>query len=97
MPPSSPSIEEFGLDIQKWMSLEQAKTDLLRNTLKKMQVSKATSSIMRLFALLDIHYDSSLNINVQKQNEIEIKKLKIKFIDSMIFGIHWNNWNKFYQ
>ena len=34
-----------------------------------MQVSKATSSITRLFALLDIHYNNRLNTEVQKQNE----------------------------
>ena len=40
-----------------------------KNTLKNMQVSKATSSIRRLFALLDIHYNNILNTEVQKQNE----------------------------
>ena len=33
-----------------------------------MQVSKATSSRTRLFASLDIHYNSGLNNEVQKQN-----------------------------
>ena len=42
---------------------------------KKMQVSKATSSIRRLFASLDIHYNNSLNTEKQKQNQTEIKKL----------------------
>ena len=40
-----------------------------------MQVLKVTLSIMRLFVSLDIYYNSSLNSKVQKQNEIEIKKL----------------------
>ena len=34
-----------------------------------MQVSKATSSVTRLFASLDIHYNNILNTEVQKQNE----------------------------
>ena len=32
-----------------------------------MQVSELTSSIRRLFASLDIHYNNSLNIVIQKQ------------------------------
>ena len=55
-----------------------------------MQVSKGTLSIMRLFALLDIHYNNSLNTEVQIQNETEIKKLQTKVVDSMIFEIHCN-------
>ena len=34
-----------------------------------MQVSKVTSSVTRLFVLLDIHCNNSLNTEVQKQNE----------------------------
>ena len=34
--------------------------------LKKMQVSKATSSIWKLLASLDIHYNNILNTEVQK-------------------------------
>ena len=34
-----------------------------------MQLSKATLSIRRLFASLDIHYDNILNTEVQKQNK----------------------------
>ena len=40
-----------------------------------MQVSQATLSIWTLFASLDIYHSSSLNSEVQKQNEIYIKKL----------------------
>ena len=54
-----------------------------------MQASKATSSIRRLFASLDIHYNCLIiNTEVQKQNEAEIKKLQTKVVDLMIFGIH---------
>ena len=53
-----------------------------------MQVSKAISSIRRLFASLDIHYNNSLNTELQKQNKTQIKKLQTKVVDSMIFGIH---------
>ena len=50
-----------------------------------MQVSKATSSIMRLFASRNIHYNK--NTKVQKQNETEVKKLQTKVLVSVIFGI----------
>ena len=50
-----------------------------------MQVSKATSSIARLFPSLGVHYNK-----VQKQNETQIKKIQTKVVDSMIFGIHCN-------
>ena len=73
-------MEEFGLDIQKKISFKQAKTYLSRNnknTLKN-TVLKATSSIMRLFASLDIYYNDSLNTKVQKQNETKIKKFQTK-------------------
>ena len=43
----------------------------MTKTHKKMQVSKATSSRMRLFTSLDIHYNNSLNTEVQEQNEIK--------------------------
>ena len=36
-----------------------------------MQVSKATSSIRRLFTSLDIPYNNIINTEVQKQNEPE--------------------------
>ena len=45
-----------------------------------MQVSKATSSIMRLFASLDIHYNNRQNTTVPKQNETAIKKLQTKLL-----------------
>ena len=45
-----------------------------------MQVSKATSCIMRLFASLDIHYNNSPNTKVQKQNETKFKKLQTKVV-----------------
>ena len=56
----------------------------------KKQISKATSSIRRLSASLDIHYKNSLNTEVKKQNETKIKKLQTKVADSMIFGINCN-------
>ena len=55
-----------------------------------MQVSKATSSITRLFVSLDIHYNSSLNTEVQMQNEFLIQKIQTTIVDSMILGIHCN-------
>ena len=54
-----------------------------------MQVSKATSSIRRLFASLDIHYNNSQNTEVQKQNETQIKKLQTK--------VFWLNVNSNFQ
>ena len=40
-----------------------------------MQISKATSCTARLFASWGIYYNNSLNTEVQKQNETQIKKL----------------------
>ena len=40
----------------------------ITTTYKKLQVSKAISSIL-LFALLDVHYNNSVNTEVQRQNE----------------------------
>ena len=54
------------------------------------QVSKATSSIMRLFTSRDVHYNNSPNTEEQKQSETYIKKLQTKVVDSMIFRIHCN-------
>ena len=54
----------------------------------KMQVSKSTSCIMRLFASLNIHYNK--NTKVQKQNETKVKKFQAKVVDSVIFGTHCN-------
>ena len=59
-----------------------------------MQVSKATLSITKLFPSLDIHYNNSLKTEVRKQNEIKIKKLQRKVVDSMIFGIHCNTFSQ---
>ena len=56
----------------------------------KMQVSKATPSIIMLFTSLDFLCKNSLNTKVLKQNETEIKKLQTKVVDTMIFGIHCN-------
>ena len=52
-----------------------------------MQVSKATTIIMRLFASLSIHY--SKNTKVQKHIETKVKKLQTKVVDSLqyIFSI----------
>ena len=57
-----------------------------------MQVSKATSCIVRLFALLNIHYNK--NTKVQNQNKTKVKKLQTKDFGSVIFGTHCN---KFFQ
>ena len=46
-----------------------------------MHVSKATPSIIRLFASLNIHYKK--NTKVEKQNKIKVKKLQTKVIDSL--------------
>ena len=73
MPPSSHVIEEFDLDIQKKISLREAKAYLSKNNKTTPQVSKATSSIMGLFASLNIHYNK--NTKVQKQIETDLKKL----------------------
>ena len=59
-----------------------------------MQVSKATSSIGKLFPSLDVHYNNNLNPEVQKQNEAEIKKLQTKVVDSMTFSIHGNRFSQ---
>ena len=40
-----------------------------------MQVSKTTSSIIGLFASLNIHYNK--NTKVQKQNETDVFKLEL--------------------
>ena len=73
MPPSSSSIEEFGLNVKKEKrSLKQAKNYLSKNdknTLKEAG-SQVTSSIRRLFVSLDIHYKNSLNTEGWKQNKI---------------------------
>ena len=53
-----------------------------------MQVSNASSGITRLIASLDIHYSNSLTAEVQKENEIEIKKLQPKVVNSIILRIH---------
>ena len=37
MPPSSPFMEEFDLDIQKWISLKQAKAYISRNDKNALQ------------------------------------------------------------
>ena len=52
-----------------------------------MHVSKATPSIMRLFASLNIRCNK--NTEVQKQNETKVKKLQTKVVDSLqyIFSI----------
>ena len=46
-----------------------------------------TSSIIRLFGSLDIYYNNSLNADLQKQDETQVKKFEAKGVDSMIFGI----------
>ena len=58
-----------------------------------MQVLKATSSIRRLIASLDICFNNSLNTKVQKQNKNQNKETS-KAVDSMILGfiaIHFFN------
>ena len=58
-----------------------------------MHVSKATPSIMRLFASLNIYYNK--NTKVQKQNETKVKRLQTKVLDSLqyMFSINklWQN------
>ena len=87
MAPLSLSMAEFSLDIQIQVSLKQAQGYLFKKQQKhtnlKIQVSKATLSIMRLFPSLDIH-NNSLNTKVQKYNETETKKLQTKVLDPMI-------------
>ena len=48
----------------------------MTKTHEKMQVLKATSSKMRLFTSLDIHYNNSLNTEVQEKNETKKETLK---------------------
>ena len=55
-----------------------------------MQVSKAASTIIMLFTSLYFLCKNSLNTQVLKQNETEIKKLQTKVVDTMIFGIYCN-------
>ena len=66
MPPSSPSMEEFGRDKQNKQRFIFPK---IRKTQKKLQVSNTISCIWRLLALLVIYYNNSLNTETQKQNE----------------------------
>ena len=73
MPPSSPPVGKFCLDIQEYISLTRLTFPKSKNNnnnnknMKKMEVPKKTSSIGRMFALLRIY---CLNAEVQKQNEI---------------------------
>ena len=96
MLPSSPSLEESDLDIQKKISLKQAKIYLSRynkNTLKNAGWM-STSTIMRLFASQDIRYNNSLNTKVQKKNETEIKKIQTKVVTKWFFrfiAIYFSN------
>ena len=55
MSTSSPLMEEFCPDIQKYISFLINFTRIARTNFKKMQVSKTTSNISKLFASLDIH------------------------------------------
>ena len=54
----------------------------------KMQVSKTTSIIGRLFNSTDIHYNNNLNTHVLKQNDTKIGKPQTKVVESIIFRIH---------
>ena len=74
-PSLSPSMKEFGLDIQKQISLKQVKTYLSRNCKNTLKYAGFNGKFDAAVAPLDIHYNSSLNTKVQKQNEAEIKKL----------------------
>ena len=89
MPSLSPCIEEFDLDIQKWISLKQAKVYLSRNNKNTLQNTGFKGNfkynetvylftVCLKYCLLrlftqDIHYNK--NNKVQKQNETEVKKL----------------------
>ena len=75
MPSLFPSMKEFGLDIQKQISLKQVKTYLSRNCKNTLKYAGFNGKFDAAVAPLDIHYNSSLNTKVQKQNEAEIKKL----------------------
>ena len=60
MSTSSPSIDEFRLDIKNKKVLRKRRLMYFYENNKstlKMQVSKATSSIRRLFVSLDIYFD----------------------------------------
>ena len=68
MSTSSPSIDEFRLDIKNKKVLKKLRLMYLYENNKstlKMQVSNATSSIRRLFVSLDIYFDKYL-INSNK-------------------------------
>ena len=63
MSTSSPSIDEFRLDIKNKKVLKKLRLMYLYENKKstlKMQVSNATSSIRRLFVSLDIYFDKYL-------------------------------------
>ena len=56
-----------------------------------MQVSKASSSIRRLFASLDIHYNNIVNTKVEKQNEPDKEtsnKIFSRLIGTVFFSKH---------
>ena len=90
MPTSSPSMEEFDLDIQKEISLKQAKAYLSRNNKNTLQNAcfKGNSKYKEAVCSLNIHYNK--NTKVQKQNETKVKKLQTKVVDSLqyIFSIN---------
>ena len=54
-----------------------------------MQISKATSSIRRLFASLDIYHNNRVNTEVQKENESKIKKLPYGRASTKNFPDFW--------
>ena len=84
MPPSSPSMEEFDLDIQKQTSLKQAKASLTRNNKNTLQNSGFKGNFEdEVVCFRNIHYYK--NTKVQKQNETEAKKFQTKVVDSVIF------------
>ena len=82
MSPSSPFFKGFGIDVQKcisinWTNTSPSKNDknTLKQKLKKQSLKKATSSIRRLFASLNIYYNNNVNTHrvlweyLQKQND----------------------------
>ena len=71
MPPSSPCLEEFGLDISKQIILKQVKTYFSKSNkiTLKMQVLKVALRIRRWFTSLDIHYNNGQNSESQNASE----------------------------
>ena len=68
MPPLTPSLETFGLDIEK-KKIKISKDYLSKNNKNTLKLTgfKSNSRYKRLFASQDIHYNNSLNTEVQDE------------------------------